>query len=166
MVNPSPSMKIAQERRIKPSAAAAASHGLMPRAARLPIPISRKCDHEAEPFQRQAECDKARGDNEDRPQPRQCAALGRPVAVGFAQSLHQNDGAEPHQNPAQQPRHVAGAHAQRRADRIIAREPQPERRDTDEHEPGQHVLAREDAQRGLVKSGGGSHAALGLIALS
>src|SRR2546423_8226041 len=126
----------------------------------------KNCDHEAEPFERQAECDKARGDNENRPQPRQCAALGRSVAVGFAQSLHQNDGAEPHQNPAQQPRHVAGAHAQRRADGIIARKPQPERRDADEHEPGQHVLAREDAPRGMVKSGGGSHAALGLIALS
>src|SRR5262249_28283089 len=61
--------------------------------------------------------------------------------------LQENDGAEPEQDPAQQPRHIARAHAQRGADRIVAREKQPERRDADEHEPGDHVLACHDALR-------------------
>ena len=74
-----------------------------------------------------------------------CSRAGSAGSVS-QQALHQHDGAEPHQQPAQQPRHIAGAHAQRGADGIVARHPQPERRDGDEHQPRQHILAPEHAQ--------------------
>ena len=70
--------------------------------------------------------------------------LARLRALPFAQPLHQDNDAESEQDPAQQPRHVAGAHAQRGADGIVAREPQPEQRHADEQQARQHVLARED----------------------
>ena len=67
-------------------------------------------------------------------------------SVSLAQPLQHDRCPEPQENPAQQARHIAGAHAQRSADRIVAREPQAERRNADEHQAGEHVLAREDAE--------------------
>ena len=60
------------------------------------------------------------GDEDDRPPCRHVGGRKRPRGPRSpAQALHKNDGAEPEQDPAQQPRHIAGAHAQRGADRII-----------------------------------------------
>src|SRR5262249_2941440 len=81
------------------------------------------------------------GDEDDRSQCRDVVGRQRPRVLGLAQSLHENDGAEAEQEPTQQPRHVAGTHAQGGANGIIAREPQAERRHRDEEQAGQHTLA-------------------------
>src|SRR5262249_10844277 len=117
MVNPSPRMKMPQERTISTRAAASVSSGRNPPAA--PAPRDRahahqqqNRNHEPKPLDAEPEDHQACGDENDRSQCRDVARRQRPRILGFAQSLHQNDDAKAEQEPAQQPRHVAGTHAQ------------------------------------------------------
>src|SRR5262245_7730521 len=102
-------------------------------------------NHEPKPLDAEPEDHQACGDENDRSQCRDVARRQRPRILGFAQSLHENDDAKAEQEPAQQPRHVAGTHAQGGSDGIIARQPQAGRRHGDEEQARQHVLAREHA---------------------
>src|SRR5262245_34992761 len=110
MVNPSPRMKMPQERRMSTSAAARVSNGRSPRAAtdqqedRTPEP---------EPLDAEAEDHQACGDEHEGPQCRNAPGRKRPRVLRLAQPLHEHDNPEPEEEPAQQPRHVTGAHAQR-----------------------------------------------------
>jgi len=77
--------------------------------------------------------------------PKPTAAIPGTVHAFNSETINEN--AEPGQHPAQEPRHVAGAHAQRGADRIVARQEQSERSDGDEHQASEHVPAQIDGRR-------------------
>src|SRR5262249_7775612 len=105
-------------------------------------------NHEPEPLDAEPENHQACGDEDEWSQCRDVVGRQRPRVLGLAQSLHDNDGAEAEQEPTQQPRHVAGAHAQGAANGVSTREPQAERRHRDEEQAGQPVLAAEPVPEG------------------
>ena len=60
-------------------------------------------------------------------------------------ALDRDDAAEQHQSPAQQHRHIARPHTQRRAARIVARDPQAGDAEGREHQPGGKVAVEAKA---------------------
>src|SRR5262245_55399423 len=94
----------------------------------------------------------ARGHHHDREEPREAASLRRGVLL--EEPLDENGDTEAQQCPAQEARDIAGAHAQRSADRIVARDKKSECGNADEHQTGEHVLARDQTEHGVPRQCG------------
>src|SRR5262245_55945750 len=110
-------------------------------------------DHQPQVLDGEAEDHQARGHEQRRPPRKRRPRAELANATRLAQALDQDEDAEGKQDPAQEARHVAGAHAQRRADGIVARHPQAEDRDACEHQAGKHVLMRQHLPHGGARRG-------------
>ncbi len=148
MVSPSPAMNIAHDNAISTRAASAVSSGRSARVAKAPTPASSTIATTS-PSRSMLSAN-----SHQRCRHRDDRAPGRRLrwhrARRLAPALDHDQRAESEQRPAQEPRHVAGAHPQRRADRIVARYPKAERGHRHEQQPGQHVVAPEHLQDGRL----------------
>src|SRR6266540_1304527 len=81
-------------------------------------------NHQPEALERQPEDCKARGHEDHRAPTPRGLRLGLLHRAGLAQPLKQDHASQSQQKPAQQPGNVAGPHAQRGADRVVAGEPE------------------------------------------
>src|SRR5712691_243141 len=109
-------------------------------------------NHQPEPLKREPEDGEARGHEDHRAPTPRGSRLGLLLRAGLAQPLEQDDASQSQQKPAQQPGNVAGPHAQRGADRVVAGNPQAQNRDPQEHQSGEHMLVRQHLPAGMTRN--------------
>jgi len=123
-------MKMPQDSTMRTSAAAMVSIGRNPRAAAAPTPMSNRIAT-------------------TRPSRSIVSPNSTRLAVGLAQPLQQNEGAEEKEDPAQQARHIARPHTQRSPNRIVARDDEADERNGAKKQARKHVFARNDLPHAL-----------------